>query len=155
MQARLRLRTAQQTLRIRNNMKKKSAFTLVETMVCLLIASAVGMAAVSFVSAYLKYTYDRDIREAAVISNMDNIEQIKAEVKTLPQLYQFTEDKEIRVIAVGIGEIALNPDGSYTVVSNENYGFSDALKSDTPNLFRIEAGGSIPHSKITAVVMLQ
>lgn len=122
---------------------------------CLLIISAVGMAAVSFVSAYLKHTYDRDIQEAAVISNMDDVEQIKAEVKTLPQLYQFTRDKEIRVIAVGVGEIDLNSDGSYTVVSNENYGFSEVLKSDPPNLFRIEAGGSIPNSKITAVVMLK
>jgi len=152
---RLRLHPARQTLRIRNNMKKKSAFTLVETMVCLLIVSAVGMAAVAFISAYLKHTYDRDIQEAAVISNMDHIEQIKVEAKTLPQLYQFTKDREIRVIAVGVGEIDLNPDGSYTVISNENYGFSEVLKFDSPNLFRIEAGGSIPNSKITAVVMLQ
>lgn len=134
---------------------KKSAFTLVESLVGLLIISAVGMAAMVFASAYLKTTYDRDVQMSTVIANMNTAESLRAEVKTLPQLYEFSKDKEMKVIAVGIGEIVLSEDGSYTVVGDESYMFSSELRTEKPNLFRIEIGGSIPNTKITTVVILQ
>lgn len=134
---------------------KKSAFTLVESLVGLLIISAVGMAAMVFASAYLKTTYDRDKQMSSVIANMNTAETLRAEVKTLPQLYEFSKDKEMKVIAVGTGEIVLSEDGTYRVVGDESYMFSNELRSDRPNLFRIEIGGSVPNTKITTVVILQ
>lgn len=134
---------------------KKSAFTLVESLVSLLIISAVGMAAMVFSSAYLKTTYDRDNQMSAVIANMNIAESLRAEVGTLPQLYEFSKNKEMKIIAVGVGEINLSVDGTYTVVNDESYMFSDKLKPKKTNLFRIEIGGSVPNTKITTVVMLR
>ena len=134
---------------------KKSAFTLVESLVGLLIISAVGMAAMVFASAYLKTTYDRDKQMSSVIANMNTAETLRAEVKTLPPLYVFSKDKEMKVIAVGTGEIVLSEDGTYRVVGDESYMFSNELKPEKPNLFRIEIGGSISNTKITTVVILQ
>lgn len=133
---------------------KKSAFTLVESLVSLLIISAVGMAAMVFASSYLKTTYDRDVQMSAVMSNMSTVETLRAEVKTLPQLYAFSQDREVKITAVGIGEIELSADGSFTVISDESYMFSDKLIPQKPNLFRIDIGGSIPHTKISTVVVL-
>lgn len=134
---------------------KKSAFTLVESLVALLIISAVGMTALGFSSAYLKTTYDRDVQMSTVIANMNIAESLRAEVKTLPQLYEFSKEHEMKIIAVGIGEIILSEDGSYTVAGDESYMFSGELMPEKPNLLRIEIGGSIPNTKITTVVILQ
>ena len=136
-------------------MMKKSAFTLIESLVGLMIISAVGMAAMVFASAYLKTTYDRDVQMSTVIANMNTAETLRAEVKTLPQLYEFSKEHEMKIIAVGIGEIVLSEDGTYRVVGDESYMFSNELKPEKPNLFRIEIGGSIPNTKITTVVILQ
>lgn len=133
---------------------KKSAFTLVESMVSLLIISAVGMAAMVFSSAYLKTTYDRDVQMSAVISNISIVETLRAEVKTLPQLYEFSKDKEIKISAAGLGEIELHEDGSYTVLESENNIFSDNIRTEKANIFKIDVGGSIPNTKITTVVIL-
>ena len=134
---------------------KKSAFTLVESMVSLLITSAVVMAAFVFTSAYLKTTYDRDVHMETVISNVSTVEKLRAEVKTLPQLYEFSQGKEIKISAVGIGEIEINPDGSFTVINPENASFSPSLMPDEANAFKIDIGGSTPNSKITTVVILK
>lgn len=134
---------------------KKSAFTLVESLVSLLIISAVGMATMIFSSAYLKITYDRDTQMSVVIANMNIAENLRAEVRTLTQLYEFSRDKEMKIILVGIGEINLSEDGNYTVLNDESYMFSDKLKPKRTNLYRIEIGGSIPNTKITTVVMLK
>ena len=75
---------------------KKSAFTLVESLVSVLIISAVGMAALVFSSAYLKTTFERDMQMKTVMSNVSTVEKLRAEVKTLPQLYEFSQGKEMK-----------------------------------------------------------
>ena len=99
---------------------KKSAFTLVESLISLLIISAVGMAVVVFSSAYLKTTFDRDVQMQTVLDNISTVEKLRAEVKTLPQLYEFSKDKEIKITAIGLGVINLLEDGT----------FSDAMTVD-------------------------
>lgn len=136
-------------------MLKKSAFTLAESLIGLLIVSAVGVAALRFSSGYLKTTYDRDVQMKEVMANISTVEKLKAGVHTLPQLYSFSQDKDIRVIAVGKGEIKLDEDGSYEVVRDESFGFSNKLISDAAGLFRIEVGSDVPNSKIVTVVMLE
>lgn len=133
---------------------KKSAFTLVESLAGLLIISAVGIAAMMFSSAYLKTTFERDVGMNAVISNVSTVETLRAEVRTLPQLYEFSQGKEIKITAVGIGVIEVFADGSYTVKEPESSMFSDALIPKKARLFKIEIGGSIPNTKISTVVIL-
>ena len=133
---------------------KKSAFTLVESLVSVLIISAVGMAALVFSSAYLKTTFERDMQMKSVMSNISTVEKLRAEVRTLPQLYEFSQGKEIKISAVGIGEIELNADGSYTVVNAESNTLSPSLMRNTANAFKIDIGGSEPNTKITTVVIL-
>ena len=134
---------------------KKSAFTLVESLVSVLIISAVGMAALVFSSAYLKTTFERDVQMKAVMSNASTAEELRAEVKTLPQLYEFSQGKDIKISAIGIGEIMLNGDGSYTVVNAESNTLSESLVPRTANAFKIEIGGSTRNTKITTVVILK
>ena len=134
---------------------KKSGFTLVESLVSLLIISAVGMAALVFSSAYLKTTYERDVHMKAVMTNVCTAEKIRAEVRTLPQLYEFSQGKDIEISAVGIGKIELLSDGSYIVKEPEARNVSECLMPDTANAFKIDIGGSTPNTKITTVVMLK
>jgi len=136
------------------NKMKKSAFTMVEAMTSLLIVSAIGMAAMHFVLSYLKTTHDRDLQMNAFVSNLSIAESLRAGVKTLPRLYEFSKDKKMKITAVGIGEIELLPDGSFIVTEPEGFVFSDSLKPESARLFRIEIGGDIPNSKLTTVVIL-
>ena len=133
---------------------KKSAFTLVESLVSVLIISAVGMAALVFSSAYLKTTFERDVQMKAVMSNASMVEKLRAEVKNLPQLYEFSKEREMKISAVGIGEIELNADGSFTVINAESNTISPNLMPKTANTFKIDIGGNEPNTKITTVVIL-
>ena len=123
---------------------KKSAFTLVESLISLLIISAVGMAVV-----------DRDVQMQTVLDNISTVEKLRAEVKTLPQLYEFSKDKEIKITAIGLGVINLSEDSTFSVVEPENNAFSDNLRANKNILFKIDVGGSIPNTKISAVVILR
>lgn len=134
---------------------KKSAFTLVESLISLLIISAVGMAVVVFSSAYLKTTFDRDVQMQTVLDNISTVEKLRAEVKTLPQLYEFSKDKEIKITAIGLGVINLSEDGTFSVAEPENNAFSDNLTANKNILFKINVGGSIPNTKISTVVILR
>ena len=116
---------------------KKSAFTLVESLISLLIISAVGMAVVVFSSAYLKTTFDRDVQMQTVLDNISTVEKLRAEVKTLPQLYEFSKDKEIKITAIGLGVINLSEDGTFSVAEPENNAFSDNLRANKNILFKI------------------
>ena len=134
---------------------KKSAFTLVESLISLLIISVVGMAVVVFSSAYLKTTFDRDVQMQTVLDNISTVEKLRAEVKTLPQLYEFSKDKEIKITAIGLGVINLSEDGTFSVAEPENNAFSDNLRANKNILFKIDVGGSIPNTKISTVVILR
>ena len=134
---------------------KKSAFTLVESLISLLIISAVGLAVVVFSSAYLKTTFDRDVQMQTVLDNISTVEKLRAEVKTLPQLYEFSKDKEIKITAIGLGVINLSEESTFSVVEPENNAFSDNLTANKNILFKIDVGGSIPNTKISTVVILR
>lgn len=134
---------------------KKSAFTLVESLISLLIISAVGMAVVVFSSAYLKTTFDRDVQMQTILDNISTVEKLSAEVKTLPQLYEFSKDKEIKITAIGLGVINISEDGTFSVAEPENNAFSDNLRANKNILFKIDVGGSIPNTKISTVVILR
>ena len=134
---------------------KKSAFTLGDSLISLLIISAVGMAVVVFSSAYLKTTFDRDVQMQTVLDNISTVEKLRAEVKTLPQLYEFSNDKEIKITAIGLGVINLSEDGTFSVAEPENNAFSDNLRANKNILFKIDVGGSIPNTKISTVVILR
>ena len=134
---------------------KKSAFTIAEVMVSLLIISIAFMVSANFASSYLKSTYERDEQIKAVLNNASMSEELKAEVVTLPRLYEFSKDKNIKIFAVGEGEIKLKKEGTYTVVSEETNTFSEELKLNHLKLFRIEVGGEMPNTKITSVVVLK
>ena len=127
---------------------------MVEAMVSLLIVSAVGMAAMRLASSYLKNTYERDMQINAAVLNMNIAETLRAEVKTLPQLYEFSQGKNMKITAVGVGKVELLPDGSFTVTETEGFEFSGKLEPENIRLFRIDIGGDVPNSKVTTVVML-
>ena len=91
----------------------------------------------------------------AVLSNISTAEELRAEVKSLPQLYEFSQGKDIVISAVGVGKIELSEDGTYVVSETENSFFSDSLISDTANIFKIDIGSSVPNTKITTVVVLR
>ena len=59
------------------------------------------------------------------------------------------------ITAIGIGEVELMPDGSFTVTEPEGFDFSDNIEPKNARLFRIDIGGDIPNSKITTVVNLE
>lgn len=134
---------------------KKTAFTIAEVMVSLLIICMAFIISANFASSYLKNTYERDEQIKAVLNNASVSEELKVEVETLPQLYEFAKDKNIKIFAIGEGEIELKNDGTYTVKNNETDAFPDELKPNSIKLFRIEVGGDLPNTKITSVVILK
>lgn len=134
---------------------KKPAFTIAEVMVSLLIVSIAFTVSANFASSYLKNTFERDEQIKTALNNASMSEELKAEVATLPQLYEFSKDKDIRIFAVGEGEIELKKDGTYTVLSGEKDVFSKDMKLNHLKLFRVEIGGSMPNTKITSVVILR
>ena len=143
------------TLKYKKQLMNKRGYTLIEGLISMLIISVVGMTALGFVSGYQKMTFVRDRQNAAVISNMTYIEKLKAEVHTLPQLYDFSRDKNMKIIAVGVGEISFISPTTYSVLTDERYGFSEKLTTATPKLFRIELGGDIPNTRLITVLRLE
>lgn len=119
-----------------------------------MLVSAVAVAAARFLSAYLKTGYERDKETAAAVSNMSLLEEVRGTVHTTKELYDFSKDKEVTIYAVGFGGVHFDEAGNIHVSEDENYGFSDLTKPKQPRLFRIEIGGSVPNSKMTAVVIL-
>jgi prepilin-type N-terminal cleavage/methylation domain-containing protein len=135
----------------------KKGYTLAESLVAMLIVSAVLIASLYIVNNYFNYTYMRNVQTKQVIDNICVIEQAKSEVKTLSDLYAFSDSHNIRIIAVGKGEVILakNTSGDIQVqnLSDEDFGFSEILKPD--NLYRIEIGGSHPNTKLIAILRLE
>lgn len=131
---------------------KKSAFTIAESLVALLIISMAVMAAFNFVSSYKKVTFERDVSINLLMKNITASESLRAGDDILPRLYELSLTHEITVTAVGIGEIQLNPDGTFNVVGADTYNFPDELKFDKPTLLRVQFGGSTPNTKIITVV---
>lgn len=124
----------------------------------MLIVSVMGVSAVNFVRGYLKTTYERDLQMKTVIANIDIAERLKAEVKTLPQLLAFSTENDIKLIAIGIGEVALTEtaDGiELSIISAEKHGFSERVQTSSPSTFRIVIGEDMPNTEITTIIRLE
>ena len=134
---------------------KKSAFTIAESLVSLLIISMAVMASFNFISAYKRVTFERDISINALMKNITAAESLRAGNSSLSRLYELSLSNEIKVTAVGTGEIQINPDGTFDVVGEEQYNLPDKLRTSEVNLLKIEIGGSIPNSKIITVVRIK
>jgi len=135
----------------------KKGYTLAEGLVSMLIISAIGVSAMYIANGYFKQTYVRDLQTTQVIENINIIEKLKSEVHTLPQLYTFAGEHDIRIVAVGVGEVTLaqKPNGDIEIykISDEGFGFSEVLKPD--NLYRIEVSETQPNTKLTAIIRLE
>ena len=134
---------------------KKSAFTIAESLVSLLIISMAVMASFNFISAYKRVTFEHDISINALMKNITAAESLRAGNSSLSRLYELSLSNEIKVTAVGTGEIQINPDGTFDVVGEEQYNLPDKLRTSEVNLLKIEIGGSIPNSKIITVVRIK
>ena len=121
----------------------------------MLIIGIVSVAAIGFASGYFKDTFHRDVQTKAVIENMNTLEKVKAEVVTLSQLYTFSQEHDIKIIAVGIGEVELSEIGEVNIISDEKYGFSQKVMTDEPILFRIEIGSDMPNTKLITIIRLE
>lgn len=134
---------------------KKSAFTIAETLVSLLIISMAVMASFNFISAYKKGNFERDVSINMLMKNITAAESLRAGEDTLSRLYELSLTHEIKVTAVGIGNIEINNDGTFTVVGEDTYNLPDKLKPEDAKLLKVEIGGSTPNSKIITAVRIK
>lgn len=138
----------------------KKAFTLVEGLTSMLIISVVGIGITFLMSSYYKVSYSRDMQIRSLIENVNTIEQIKANVQSIEDLYSMTKDNEkIRIVAVGVGAVTLfkNVNGDIEIVRSdldENYVFHEKLKIKHFNIFRVEISDNTPNSTLTAIVFI-
>lgn len=131
---------------------KKSAFTIAESLVALLIVSMAVITAFNFVSVYKKETFERDISINSLMVHITAAESLRAGDDIFTRLYELSLTHEMKVTAVGIGEIQINADGSFDITGEDTYNLPEELKSDEVKLLRVEFGGSIPNTKIITVV---
>lgn len=134
---------------------KKSAFTIAESLVSLLIISAVVMTSFNFISAYQKITFERDVSMNALMKNITAAESLRAGDDTFSWLYELSLNNEIKVTAIGVGEIQLNSDGTFNITGEDSYSLPEEIKPDDAKLLRVEIGGSTPNSKIITVVRVR
>lgn len=131
---------------------KKSAFTIAESLVSLLIISMAVMASLNFISAYKKVTFERDVSINALMKNITAVESLRAGDDTFSRLYELSLNNEIKVTAVGMGKIQINPDGTYNIIGEDSYNLPDELKPEDVKLLKVKIGGNTPNSKIITVV---
>ena len=134
---------------------KKSAFTIAESLVSLLIISMAVMASFNFISAYKKVTFERDVSINALMKSITAAESLRAGEDTISRLYELSLNNEIKVTAVGIGEIQLNSDGTFDVIGADSYCLPEEIGPDEVKLLKVEIGGSTPNSKIITAVRLK
>ena len=134
---------------------KKSAFTIAESLVALLIVTMAVMSAFNFVSVYKKVTFERDVSMNALMKNITAAESLRAGEDTFSRLYELSLNNEIKVTAVGIGEIQLNSDGTFDVIGADSYCLPEEIVPDEEKLLKVEIGGSTPNSKIITVVRIK
>lgn len=130
---------------------KKTAFTLIESLICITVISLSVIAATKIISLYQKTVYERDINMQTLAENISILEDIKANVKELSDMFPYTQNNAIRIFAVGVGEIEVSEDGSFTVVNPEEDIFSESIKPKKTNLLRLEIGNT---QTILAVIRL-
>ena len=112
------------------------------------------MTAFSFSSIYIKTANERDLQMSELTKNINDSEKLRAEVKTLSQLGTFSRDKNIKLRAIGIGEVEVSDTGRITVITEDGHTLPDEIVPKNANLFIAEFGGDVPNSKITTVVRI-
>lgn len=142
-------------------MKPKKAFSIVEVLISMLIISIIGVGITFLLSSYYKTTYRRDLQLKEVMNNMNAIEQIKANVNSIEDLYSLTNNNDnIRIIAVGIGEVSLSKKANGDIVItksglDESYVFNDKLKINLIKVFRLEVGNATPNSSLSSIILIR
>ena len=128
---------------------------MAETLISLLIVSMAVMAAFNFVSTYKKITFERDVSMSALIKNITAVESLRAEDDIFPRLHELSLTHDIKVTAVGTGELQINSDGTYNIIGEDIYNLPDELKPEDVKLLKVEIGESTPNSKIITVVRIK
>ena len=113
------------------------------------------MTSFNFISAYKKVTFERDISVNALMKSITAAESLRAGDDTFSRLYELSLNNEIKVTAVGIGEIQLNSDGTFDVIGADSYCLPEEIAPDEVKLLKVEIGGSTPNSKIITAVRLK
>lgn len=128
---------------------------MVECLTALLLISGVGMAAFLLLGSYYRESFSRDQQMQALIQNTSAIEQLKTQVEDLSELYAFSKNHPLRVVAIGVGEVEMkeNPDGSIRLKKTADEAYDFTLPSS--HLYRIEIGGETPNSKLITIMRLE
>lgn len=134
-------------------MAKKPAYTLIEALVSVTIVCVLIVSSVKIMSVYNKTAFDRDKNIKELTENINILEEIREKAKTLPELYELTQGRNVNITAVGIGKIELHNDGTFDVTEPEGNIVSNSLLSAVPNLFCIEIGSNDNTKMITAVMI--
>lgn len=132
---------------------KKSAFTIAESLISLLIAGMAVTASFNFISAYKRVTYERDASINALMKNIAAAESLRADDDKMHRLYELSLNNDIKITAVGIGEISVNSDGTFRVTGSDTYDFPKEIKPNEARLLKVEIGGDVPNSKIITAVI--
>lgn len=128
---------------------------MVECLTALLLISGVGMAAFLLLGSYYRESFSRDQQMQALIQNTSAIEQLKTQVEDLSELYAFSKNHPLRVVAIGVGEVEMkeNPDGSIRLKKTADEAYDFTLPGS--HLYRIEIGGETPNSKLITIMRLE
>ena len=134
-------------------MVKRKAFTLIEALVSISIVGVLVITSVKIMSVYGKTAFDRDRNIQELTENINILEEIRENAKTLPELYALTEGRNVKISAVGIGNIELHNDGSFDITEREESILSDSILPKEANLFCVEIGNNENTKMITAVLI--
>lgn len=140
---------------------KKQGFTIVDSLISMLIISVIGIGVTFVLNSYYKTTYSRDIGTLETINAVSTLEQLKSDVKSLDDLYNFTHShSNLKMVAVGIGEVTLtkSADGKVNIIKSgpsESYVFNEKLKPKIAQIFRVTAIGKQPNTSLTTIINIR
>lgn len=140
---------------------KKQGFTIVESLISMLIISVIGIGVTFILNSYYKTTYSRDMGIYETINAVSTLEQLKSDVKSLDDLYNFTRShSNLKTVAVGIGEVTLtkSADGKVNIIKSgldESYVFNEKLKPKKAQIFRVTAIGKQSNTSLTTIINIR
>ncbi len=130
---------------------RKKAFTLAESLLSLLIVASVSMATVYIIGAFEKAKLQNNRRLLTLLEISGVIEEIKANPaldSILDLKDEYGDDFEIKIVAIGRGEIVKGSDGTTSIAAAEEDTFSrETLKN---NIYRIAV--TKDNQSLTAII---